>query len=62
MDAKKKFQTVLDDILHFQQLRSRCQVGEYDYVMYSNMLDERVVYLEKYYREINQRNSEKTSS
>ena len=49
--AEKNFNIMLHDILHFQNLRSRCLPGEYDYIMYTSMLDQRVTILEQYHRE-----------
>lgn len=53
MDANKKnFDSLLEGILHFQALRARCQKGEYDEIMYTRLIDERVILLEKVYREL----------
>ncbi|CAB4142680.1 hypothetical protein UFOVP451_39 [uncultured Caudovirales phage] len=49
---KKSFDSLLDGILHFQALRARCQKGEHDEIMYTKLIDERVILLEKVYREL----------
>jgi hypothetical protein len=50
--ARQRFESMLNDIIHFQALRARCLKDEYDYIMYTRLLDERLVYLQRYHADM----------